>query len=147
MSHTIAQHRRHQPMWFYEKNYRFLLQLLPDLRHEHIARYQLCHAQHKMDVRIANFGPYTQILQLTQCFVGSPSLLRDLHMNVRVYHDAMLAEVVGYQGIERLLARYELPNSGMLHPDEKRQANLLLHDWLTVFISRYRQPDKTAILS
>jgi len=147
MSHTIAQHRRQQPMWFYEKNYRFLRQLLPELPQEHVGRYQIRHEQHRMDVQVVEFGPYTQLLQLSQCFEGASSLLSDLRMSVRVYHDARLAEVVGYQGVERLLARYELPNSGMLYPDEKRQANLLLHDWLTMFMNHDRQPDKTATVS
>jgi len=147
MSHTIAQHRRRQPMWFYEKNYRFLIQLIPELRHEHVAHYQISCERHRMDIRVAEFGPYTRLLQLSQRFDTASSQLRDLCMSVRVYHDARLAEVIGYQGVERLLARYELPNAGMLHQDEKRQANLLLHDWLAMFINRYRQPDRTATIS
>ncbi|TDY02451.1 DUF1249 domain-containing protein [Thiohalophilus thiocyanatoxydans] len=147
MSHTIAQHRRQQPMWFYEKNYRFLRQLLPDLPQEHVGHYQIRHAQHRLDIQVAEFGPYTQLLQLSQCFEGVSSLVCDLRMSVRVYHDARLAEVIGYQGVERLLARYELPNAGMLYPDEKRQANLLLHDWLAMFINHDKQTDKTATVS
>ena len=134
-------------MWFYEKNYRFLVQLLPELREEHVGHYQISCERNNLDVRVMEYGPYTQLLQLFQCFNNTSSLLGELRMNVRVYHDARLAEVVGYQGIERLLARYELPNAGMLHRDEKRQANLLLHDWLEMFISHYRQPGRIAIIS
>lgn len=134
-------------MWFYEKNYRFLCLLLPDLHHGRQESYQITHEQHRLDIQVTDFGPYTQRLQLSQRFDASSPLLRDLCMSVRVYHDAMLAEVIGYQGVERLLARYELPNSGMLLPDEKRQANLLLHDWLTMFINRHRQADRSVTLS
>lgn len=134
-------------MWFYEKNYRYLRLLIPDLHHGHQGRYKITHEQHSLNIQVTDFGPYTQWLQLSQHFDSSPSLLRDLSMSVRVYHDAMLAEVIGYQGIERLLARYELPNSGMLLPDEKRQANLLLHDWLTMFINRHRQAERSVTLS
>lgn len=134
-------------MWFYEKNYRFLCLLLPDLHHGRQERYQVTHEQHRLDIQVTDFGPYTQRLQLSQSFPASSALLRDLSMSVRVYHDAMLAEVIGYQGVERLLARYELPNSGMLLPDEKRQANLLLHDWLTMFINRHRQFKHSVTLS
>lgn len=134
-------------MWFYEKNYRFLCLLLPGLHHGRQGNYQITHERHQMDVQVTDFGPYTQRLQLSQRFDASSALLRDLSMSVRIYHDAMLAEVIGYQGVERLLARYELPNSGMLMPDEKRQANLLLHDWLTMFINRHRQTDRSVTLS
>ena len=147
MSHTIAQHRRYQPMWFYEKNYSFLRHLIPDLKHGHAGHYQIRHDQHLMNIQVTDFGPYTQRLQLSQHFTNSYSVLGELSMCVRVYHDAMLAEVIGYQGIERLLARYELPNKGMLHRDEKRQANLLLHDWLTMYINQYRQAERAVTIS
>lgn len=49
---------------------------------------------------------------------------------VRLYHDAKLAEVISCQHIKRFQARYDYPNVDMLLPDEKRQINLLLRDWL-----------------
>lgn len=134
-------------MWFYEKNYRFLCKLLPELRDGHTGFYQIRYKQHKLEIQVTDFGPYTQRLQLSQCFEPGSSLLQDLYMSVRVYHDAMLAEVIGYQGVERLLARYELQGSGLLQADDKRQANLLLHDWLTMFINQHRQPDHSLTLS
>ena len=49
---------------------------------------------------------------------------------VRLYHDAAVAEVLACQHISRFKARYDYPNTDMLLPDEKRQINLLLRDWL-----------------
>ena len=49
---------------------------------------------------------------------------------VRLYHDARVAEVLACQQISRFKARYDYPNTDMLQPDEKRQINLLLRDWL-----------------
>lgn len=51
-------------------------------------------------------------------------------MEVRLYHDARLAEVLAYQGSRRFRPRYEYPNPALLQVDEKQQLNLLLRDWL-----------------
>ncbi len=48
---------------------------------------------------------------------------------VRLYHDARLAEVVACQQVRQFKAVYDYPNTDMLQPDEKRQINLLLRDW------------------
>jgi hypothetical protein len=52
------------------------------------------------------------------------------HFEVRLYHDARLAEVIACKHIRRFQAVYDYPNIEMLQPDEKRQINLLLRDWL-----------------
>lgn len=49
---------------------------------------------------------------------------------VRLYHDASVAEVLSCQHVQRFKARYDYPNTDMLLPDEKRQINQLLRDWL-----------------
>ena len=51
---------------------------------------------------------------------------------VRLYHDAQVAEVLACQHVSRFKARYDYPNLEMLLPDEKRQINLLLRDWLNL---------------
>lgn len=147
MSHTITQHRQNRPMWFYEKNYRFLIKLLPDLGTMPVGVFQLHHAGHTMQIKVLESCPYTQMLELSQHFVSHAPQINDLRMKVRVYHDARLVEVTGYQGLGRLLAKYHIPNDRMLHPDEKRQANLLLHDWLTMFIVSFKKEGRTAIVS
>jgi uncharacterized protein YqiB (DUF1249 family) len=134
-------------MWFYEKNYRFLIKLLPDLVTMPVGEFQLHHAGHTMQIKVLESCPYTQMLELSQHFVSHAPLINDLRMKVRVYHDARLAEVTGYQGLGRLLVKYSIPNAQMLHPDEKRQANLLLHDWLTMFIVSFKKEGHTAIVS
>ncbi|MDX3773322.1 DUF1249 domain-containing protein [Chromatiaceae bacterium AAb-1] len=49
---------------------------------------------------------------------------------VRLYHDAQLAEVVACQQLRHFRAVYEYPNLAMRLPDEKYQINTLLQDWL-----------------
>jgi uncharacterized protein YqiB (DUF1249 family) len=49
---------------------------------------------------------------------------------VRLYHDARVAEVLGFQGQGRFKPHYDYPNEQMYLPDEKRQVNLMLRDVL-----------------
>jgi len=51
-------------------------------------------------------------------------------MTVRLYHDAMVAEVCSSQQIYRFKARYDYPNKKLHQRDEKHQINQLLADWL-----------------
>ncbi|QKJ88707.1 DUF1249 family protein [Paramixta manurensis] len=51
-------------------------------------------------------------------------------MSVRLYHDAMVAEVCSTQQIYRFKARYDYPNKRLHQRDEKHQINQFLADWL-----------------
>jgi hypothetical protein len=51
-------------------------------------------------------------------------------MAVRLYHDAMVAEVCSSQQIYRFKARYDYPNKKLHQRDEKHQINQFLADWL-----------------
>lgn len=53
-------------------------------------------------------------------------------IQVRMYHDARLAEVTTSQGVNRLKARYDYPNDKMHQPDEKYQSNAFLGHWLHI---------------
>ncbi|MFC4656321.1 MULTISPECIES: DUF1249 domain-containing protein [Rheinheimera] len=55
---------------------------------------------------------------------------------VRLYHDARMAEVLACQHVRQLRAVYSYPNVDMLLPDEKVQINLLLRDWLKLCARR-----------
>ena len=50
---------------------------------------------------------------------------------VRLYHDAKMAEVVSFQGCAAFLPEYFYPNKNMLQPDEKKQRNIFLGEWLS----------------
>ena len=136
MSHSIAETRKQRPMWVYEKNYTSLVRLLPFL----VNREQDClHLRQKnwiLKASVLEHAPYTQVVELKQSFSTSNKLLKDIYMKVRVYHDACLVEVIAYQGLGRILPQYTYPNEKMLHKDEKRQANVLLHDWLIAFFRK-----------
>lgn len=55
-------------------------------------------------------------------------------MLVRLYHDAKLAEVISSQHIRQIKPRYDYPNTAMHQPDEKRQINQFLKEWLQICI-------------
>lgn len=51
-------------------------------------------------------------------------------MVVRLYHDARMAEVISSQNVRQIKPRYDYPNTDMHYPDEKKQINLFLKEWL-----------------
>ncbi|AKJ43154.1 DUF1249 family protein [Pragia fontium] len=51
-------------------------------------------------------------------------------LNVRLYHDALVAEVCSSQQIFRFKASYDYPNKKLHQRDEKHQINQFLADWL-----------------
>ena len=131
MSHTIEQHRRRTPMWVYEKNYRQLLRWLPFGREASPGQWaEAVHGADRVVVRLVENSPYTQVVELRHDFGTASTFLQAVEFHVRLYHDARVAEVIRYQDQRRLRGRYAYPNERMLQPDEKRQTNLLLHDWL-----------------
>ena len=54
-------------------------------------------------------------------------------MTVRLYHDAMVAEVCSSQQIFRFKARYDYPNKKLHQRDEKHQINQFLADFAILF--------------
>lgn len=56
--------------------------------------------------------------------------------DVQLYHDARLAEVVRMKQQWRFSGVYPYPNATMSQPDEKRQINILLKDWLNLCLRR-----------
>jgi len=118
-------------MWVYEKNYILLRRLLPFLREAPLGTRAVArHEGEQVIVTLIENSPYTQVLALRQDFPEGNSYLQALDFHVRLYDDARVADVVRYRDQRRLRGRYPFPNARMYQPDEKRQSNLLLHDWL-----------------
>ncbi len=84
--------------------------------------------EHCYRISVTEVAPFTTTLRI-ELLQPNHALFRPGFV-VRLYHDAQLAEVVSCQQISRFKARYDYPNVDMLLPDEKRQINLLLRDWL-----------------
>lgn len=120
-------------MWYFERNYVGIRALLQ--RHALLDTDRACitHGDTLIFLDVAERSRYTLLLHIEHRFHAGSQFLTNLVFKVRVYLDAALAEVIAYQGQHNLKPRYPYPNDDMLHPDEKRQANLLLHDWLSTW--------------
>lgn len=120
-------------MWYFERNYCALNDMLciSQVLQQGKAEFDL--AGTRIELILLERSRYTLLVGIQQSF--SPSnktrLLSDLHFKVRLYLDAKLAEVVSYQGAQPHRPRYPFPNKHMFYPDEKRQTNLVLYDWLS----------------
>ncbi len=135
MTHTIQTQRSRTPMWVYEKNFVLLHSLFPDLGVSDHFEFIPAQADTCFTLKVLERCRYTCMLELRQKLNLPENFHRDLVMKIRIYNDAQLVEVTGYEGIERLHPNYCYPNQKMMLKDEKRQANILLHDWLSLVLA------------
>ncbi|MFI3245944.1 MAG: DUF1249 domain-containing protein [Ferrimonas sp.] len=120
----------------FSANYRHLTRLLNQAegRLGRQDEYQWRHQQQAIELHLVvqQQTVYTEIIQLRRCAPNMP-LVRDPKLEVRLYHDARLAEVLTGQQFSRFLPVYPYPNAAMLQPDEKFQVNLYLAELLNQF--------------
>lgn len=116
-----------------EANYARLLRLLPDMRGaQGSRRVALTQGEHRLGILaldVLEACPYTTTLQV--CQEHSLPWLPVPRLEVRVYHDARMAEVVRAENTRRFRSIYPYPNAAMHQPDEKAQLNLFLGEWLS----------------
>ncbi len=91
----------------------------------------------KVRISVVEVFRYTSTLEIVQLnrvspWVNPPGIM------IRLYHDAVTAEAVLYQGHKAFFAKYATPNSRMYHRDEKRQINEFLGEWLSLCIQAGR---------
>lgn len=67
-----------------------------------------------------------------------------LEMEVRMYHDVRMAEVIEFSGHQAIRASYAYPNTTMFQPDEKTQQNHFLSEVLSLVLQRGRVVDSAA---
>ncbi len=115
-----------------EANYLRLMRLLPQMRSSaDVRRVAMSQGDRLLGVlvlQVVENCPYTSTLRITQehCLPWLPAP----RMEVRVYHDARMAEVTGAANARRFRGIYAYPNAQMHQPDEKTQLNLFLGEWL-----------------
>lgn len=122
-----------------DANYARLMQLLPELEGKDKRCFGLSRSQHDIGVislSVVERCKYTTMLNITQEQESQEQeigldLLPTTYMQVRLYHDASMAEVMSYQGIGNLKANYQYPNKHMYQKDEKALCNEFLADWLS----------------
>ena len=115
-----------------EANYARLMRLLPDFetidRREFQCRSGATTTQ--VCLEITQRCPYTTMINVSQHESPTP-WVEPPRFEVRLYHDALMAEVVQYSGVRRVSPRYDYPNEGMHQRDEKHQLNRFLGEWLS----------------
>jgi len=111
-----------------ERNYAALHRLLPPVLAVAEQSFIQFSSQDIYRLTILDVAPFTTKLKI-ELWQGQQHYFQP-SFDVQLYHDARLAEVVRVQQQWRFAAVYPYPNPTMSQPDEKRQINLLLRDWL-----------------
>lgn len=111
-----------------EINYGRLSRLLRLESVEHEFYLDLASQHLAVRIKIVEERRYTTMLEIEQD--SAHPWLGPQSMQVRLYHDARMAEVMGYQQQGQFAGRYTYPNSHMHQPDEKLQLNEFLAQWL-----------------
>lgn len=115
-----------------EANYARLQKLIPEQEagRRHVYQMSLGDEEDvRISVTIEEVHRYTSMLLVEQKGANH-QLVPPPVMKVRMYHDAQMAEVIGFQSQRVSEGRYPYPNRHMRHPDEKTQLNRFLADWL-----------------
>lgn len=115
-----------------EANYALLMQLMPDMRADEVLAFGITAPSGitaEVQLRVCERGTFTTLLAVAETH-ATDGWVAPMRAQVRVCHDARVAEITEYHRQRRLQARYPYPNPDMLQPDEKLQLNRLLGEWL-----------------
>lgn len=115
-----------------EGNYARLIKLLPDMDKGIGREFSLSGGpNHNTNIRFTieeNFK-YTLTILVEQVSELN-DFLKPPKMEVRLYQDVRMAEVISFANNHRFNGVYTYPNPQMRQPDEKHQINVFFSDWL-----------------
>lgn len=120
-------------------NYARVLRLLPDLDTDDLTYTFYVSEGMKYRITILDTAPYTTTLKMEQLgnHTNSQAFLTPV-MDIRLYHDARMAEVLSSQHAGAIAPSYDYPNPDMRQRDEKERVNSFLAEWLT-FCLKHKQ--------
>jgi uncharacterized protein YqiB (DUF1249 family) len=118
-----------------DANYRRVLQLFPD--YEHSNHRSLCAGDAEISLDVTDRGRYTTSVRVTLAGV-LPAPLGVSHFELRVYHDARMAEVIAFQSQRTQSPRYRYPNRNMHQRNEKLSQNQFVADLLSFCLAEGR---------
>lgn len=124
-----------------EVNYGRLLKLLPDCDTEDLQYQFQVNVSLSYTIKIIECSRYTSTLEMSQkSRIGQIDyeFLRPV-VQVRLYHDAKMAEVISAQNIGSLKPSYQYPNTKMYQKNEKEMVNLFLCEWLQFCLAHSSQ--------
>lgn len=114
-------------------NYIAIERLLPQLRNENAGRFDIeAQGGRDVSVRVRERGPYTTLIDIEQRGGGVLPATPSPQFQIRVYHDARMAEVIACHGHRQIKPRYDYPNAAMYQKDEKFQINRFFAEWLSL---------------
>ena len=120
-----------------DANYIRLCRLMPEMAENDKIEYGVASEHHesaRISMNVVERCRYTTIVAMYFSNVSTLTAGRWVGlcaMQIRVYHDLKTAEVVSCDQVRQLQSRYEYPNAGMQHPDEKSQMNHFLGEILS----------------
>ena len=121
-----------------EVNYGRLLRLLPDCDTEDLQYQFQVNVSLSYTIKIIECSRYTSTLEMSQKSQMGYEFLRPV-VQVRLYHDAKMAEVISAQNIGSLKPSYQYPNTKMYQKNEKEMVNLFLAEWLQFCLTQSNQ--------
>jgi uncharacterized protein YqiB (DUF1249 family) len=124
-----------------EQNYASALRLLPDCDSESLSYEFEINAALSYRITILESTRYTSTIEMAQFTKNAPAFLQPV-VEVRLYHDAKVAEVLSCQRISKLEPSYEYPNLHMHQRNEKQMVNIFLAEWLQFCLQQNKQKIK-----
>lgn len=121
-----------------EVNYGRLLRLLPDCDTQDLQYQFEVNVSLIYTIKIIDCSRYTSTLEMSQKSQMGFEFLRPV-VQVRLYHDAKMAEVISAQNIGSLKPSYQYPNIKMYQKNEKEMVNLFLAEWLQFCLTQSDQ--------
>jgi len=121
----------------HEGNYSRLMKLIRLMGDSESMRFGLHNGKQyvgRVTVVLIETGKYTDTFLLEQT-AAAGKWVNNPKLRVRLYHDALVAEVIGRNGRQAVNGVNPYPNSQMHMPDEKTQLNIFLSEWLNFCIS------------
>ena len=118
-------------MTIYESNFLKFIQLVSDLRFLDTPWVSSVPDDCDLYLECTRRDPYTSTLRLTYWFAEAEGeRVADPDLEVRLYHDARLAEARGGCTLHRHRVLRALANGHSLELDRRWQSNIMLNKWL-----------------
>lgn len=122
-----------------EMNYMLALRLLADKEQVGEVRHFFINDSLSYTLEVHEVTRYTSLISFIQ---NTPpvsqafSTIMQPVMQLRLYHDARMVEVLSSQYMSNIKPRYDYPNENMRQPDEKQQVLLFLKEWLKLCLEQ-----------
>jgi uncharacterized protein YqiB (DUF1249 family) len=121
-----------------EVNYHRLMRLFPD--YEQRSDWDFAVGDVTVALEVTARGRYTTDMRL-RYHSATPRVWAGSYFDLRLYHDARMAEIVHCSTSRRFEARYRYPNPDMLQRDEKYQQNRFASELLSFCLTHGRSAD------